>query len=258
MQYAMHRMGMLCSLRYRDLARPPYADKTLLRYSSHRRALDLVRAAGPQRVLDIGCGAGHVAQACEQMGCRVTGLDRVPPAPGTVSVFHPIDLERDPLPVDPCEFDLVLLLDVVEHLAVPEDFLVRLRNRCQGQGWPPSSPRVILSTPNVGFFTVPAGLAIGRFNYAARGILDITHKRLFTRSSLVRMLEDCAYRVERVEPIGVPFRAVSDTRLSRVFGAVSQGLARLCPGWFAFQFVVVCRPLPSVRQVLDRGAECGP
>lgn len=44
-------------------------------------------------------------------------------------------------------------------------------------------------------------------HHAERGILDLTHKRLFTRRSLVRALEDCGYRIDRVVPGAVPFAA---------------------------------------------------
>lgn len=247
--YRMHHLGMLCSLKHRDLRAERYRSKTWVPYSSHARALRLVRAAKPRTLLDLGCGPGHVAKRCEEMGVRVTGVDREEPLPGTMSEFHSADLERGPPPLDALAFDVVLMLDVLEHLGNPEDFLLALRNASDRPEADPAT-RVVLTTPNVAFAAVRLNLLLGRFNYAERGILDITHKRLFTRRSLLKTLADCGYRVERCEGIGVPFAAVLRGRGARLLGGVSDFLARLWPSLFAFQLLVVCRPKPGVRQLL--------
>ncbi len=248
--YRMHRFGMLCSLKYRQLGSNRYRDKTWVPFSSHARALEVVRRAGPRSLLDIGCGPGHVAKLCEAMGVRVTGIDRESPLPGSVSDFHQWDLDRTPLPVDALAFDMVLILDVIEHLANPEDFLVSLRN-ASDRSASEEPTRVVITTPNVAFASIRLNLLLGRFNYAERGILDITHKRLFTRRSLLSTLEDCGYRAEWIGGIGAPFDAVMGGRIGRFLGIVSGALARLWPAMFAFQFLVVCRPLPGVRQLLS-------
>ena len=93
-------------------------------------------------------------------------------------------------------------------------------------------------------------LLLGRFSYAERGILDLTHKRLFTRSTLRDAIMETGYVIERCEPISVPFEAVIGGFVGRWLGAGSQLLARLWPTMFAFQFLVVARPRPGVRQVL--------
>jgi SAM-dependent methyltransferase len=214
-------------------------------------ALALVAAATPKRVLDVGCGPGFVAKGCEALGCQVTGLDRVPPLPHMMSEFRQVDLDQEPLPVDPFAYDAILLLDVIEHLAEPEAFLVRLRNESRALRPGQPAPAVIVSVPNVGFAAVRLNLALGRFNYAERGILDITHKRLFTRATLLRMLRDCGYRVEKLVPVQVPFEAVMPGALGRALGRIACVLAYAWPPLFAFQFMAVCRPLPGVRQVLQ-------
>jgi len=91
---------------------------------------------------------------------------------------------------------------------------------------------------------------LGRFPYAERGILDITHSRLFTRSSLVTLLKDCGYQIEKVRPVPVPFETVVGGRMGRFLGLLATGAARVWPTLFAFQFLVTCRPQPSVAQVL--------
>ena len=248
--YRMHHLGMLCSLKHRDLGTPRYRSKSSVPYSSHARALGLVARESPATLLDLGCGPGHVAKRCEELGVRVTGIDREPPLPDSMSEFHLADLEHPPLPVDALAYDMVLLLDVIEHLANPEELLLAVRNSSR-QPAAEAGTRLILTTPNVAFAAVRLNLLVGRFNYAERGILDITHKRLFTRRSLLATLEDCGYRVDRLEGIGVPFGAVFRGRWARPAGALSDLLARLWPGLFAFQFLAVCRPLPGVRQLLD-------
>ncbi len=247
--YRMHHWGMLCSLKYRNRSAGRYRSKTWMPYSSHARALAVVGREAPCTLLDLGCGPGHVAKRCEEMGVRVTGIDREEPQPGSMTEFHARDFERESLPVDPFGFDMVLMLDVVEHLASPEDFLLGLRNESRRSTAEPAA-RVVLTTPNVAFAAVRLNLLFGRFNYAERGILDISHKRLFTRRSLLATLDECGYRLERLEGIGVPFEAVVGGRLGRFLGVVADVLARGWPSLFAFQFLVLCRPLPGVRQLL--------
>ncbi len=251
-QATLHRAGMCCSLRYRHLAPVTYGDKTAMLYNSHVMALGEVRRRQPRRLLDLGCGPGYIARRCQEFGVAVTGVDRQPPAPGMMAAFHPADLDREPLPVDPATFDCVLLLDVIEHLRDPERFLLGLRHQA-AERRDGDAPLLLLSTPNVAFWTIRLGLLAGRFNYADRGILDVTHTRLFTRGSLRQLLHDCGYAVEWVRPVPPPFETVMPGRLGRVLGWGSNLLARALPTWFAFQFLVACRPLPGARQLL-RGA----
>ncbi len=249
LRFRMHRLGMLCSMRYRDLRPERYLDKTWVPYSSHQRALAKVAAWGAREVLDLGCGPGHVARECERAGARVTGVDLVQPPAGAMSRFVEHDLDQSPFPLDLADFDVVLLLDVVEHLADPERFLLSLR--AAGTGATSGSlPRILLTTPNVAFAVVRLSLLLGRFNYAERGILDITHRRLFTRASLLQLLEECGYDVDSVEGIGAPFRAVMPGRLGRPLGWVADRLAALWPSLLAFQFLVVCRPRPGLSGLL--------
>jgi 2-polyprenyl-3-methyl-5-hydroxy-6-metoxy-1,4-benzoquinol methylase len=65
-------------------------------------------------------------------------------------------------------FDLVLALDVIEHLRSPEDFLDRIR--ALSVHW--SNCQVILTTANIGFIIMRLSLLCGRFEYGKRGILQ--------------------------------------------------------------------------------------
>jgi glycosyltransferase involved in cell wall biosynthesis len=248
LRYRMHRMGMLCSLKFRDLEQGSrnYEDNS---YSAHVLALEVIREAAPRRLLDIGCGGGTVARRCREMGIEVTGVDRREPLPGAVDHFEEADLAR-PLPVDAFEHDVVLLLDVLEELQDPERLLLDMRSQSRALRPGSEAPLVVVATPNVAFITNRLALFFGRFNYTDRGILDIQHNRLFNRVSLRRTLRDCGYRIEKIRGVPVPWEAVIGGRLGRWLQLGSGLLARIWPSAFAFQFLVTCRPLPGVAQIL--------
>lgn len=250
LKFRMHQTGMLCDLKYRNLSFDRYRDKTQGRYTSHTMALREVAALKPKTLLDLGCGPGHIAARAKAMGISVTGVDAYEPIEGKMDHFHKVNLEGLELPVDPFSYDVVLLLDVIEHLQDPEAFMVMLRNSSTTLSDKSRAPHLILSTPNIAFAAIRLNLLLGRFSYAERGILDITHKRLFTRKTLLTSLKDCGYVVEKVRGVPPPFEAVMPGFFGKVFGKLSAGLAKVWPSMFSFQTLVVCRPLPGVRQLL--------
>lgn len=250
-QFKLHQMGMLCALRYRNLEPMRYQDKTFMLYSSHWIALGIIAQEKPKTLLDIGCGPGFIARRCEKMGIRVTGVDAYPPLTDMMSEFKRANLETEPFPEDAFRFDAVLLLDVIEHLQDPEQFLVGLRNQSETLDPKRKPPLLVISTPNIAFIALRLNLLFGRFNYAERGILDITHKRLFTRRALITTIEDCGYEVESVRPTGVPFQAVVGGKIGWFGGKVAGLFARIWPTLFGFQFIVTCRPKPGSKQLLQ-------
>ena len=89
------------------------------------------------------------------------------------------------------DFDYVLLLDVIEHLKEPEKFLDGLRHAARSLR---GEPRFIVTTGNVAFGIVRLQLLLGNFNYGKRGILDLTHTRLYTFRTLRLLFEQCGFR----------------------------------------------------------------
>jgi glycosyltransferase involved in cell wall biosynthesis len=201
------------------------------------------------RVLDLGCAGGYVAALLrERNGCRVTGVDRSPPGPGVeLDAFILYDLDDGVPKVDPAEYEYVLLLDVIEHLASPEAFVESLREALKLA----PHTKLLVSTANVGFFINRIMLFLGQFNYGKRGVLDLTHKRLFTFDSFRRLFEQGGFQVVETRAIPGPFPlALGENRLSRALLALNGALNRLAKGLFAYQVFLVVEPLPSLEYLL--------
>jgi glycosyltransferase involved in cell wall biosynthesis len=83
-QYKLHQLGILCSLKLRDLQQA-LRDRANRAYSSETMALEILREQRPRRLLHIGCGPGFVARRCEELGIEVTGLGDSEPLPGSMT-----------------------------------------------------------------------------------------------------------------------------------------------------------------------------
>lgn len=211
--------------------------------------MSLDRVTAGSRVLDLGCAGGYVAALLEERkGCRVTAVDGVPlPAPAPIDRFVLHNLDSGVPNVDFREFDFVLLLDVIEHLRSPEAFVESLRDAMK------LSPRIelLVSTANVGFLAVRLGLFFGQWNYGKRGILDLTHTRLFTFTSLRRLFEQAGFSVVEMEGIPGPFPlALGDGWLSRALLRVNNLLIRVSKRLFAYQIWLRVTPLASLEYLM--------
>jgi SAM-dependent methyltransferase len=217
--------------------------------STHSAALRLVESG--ERILDIGCGQGHLAPALKAKGCFVIGLDRFQPdgaAPFDEFIEH--DLDAGWLPRTLEDVDAVLLLDVIEHLKAPEQFVNALHdsaiNSHRGK-----RVRIIVSTGNIGFIVPRLMLMLGQFNYGKRGILDLTHTRLFTFGSLRSLFEAGGFRVTSTRGLPAPIPiVVPNAKLARALLKLNRLLIRVSRSLFAYQICMVVEPLPTVQVLL--------
>jgi glycosyltransferase involved in cell wall biosynthesis len=243
----LHRLNLLYDRKF-DVAGATntYYDLKLGYASSHSMALDAVPPGS--RVLDIGCGPGTFDEQLAKKGCAVTGVDQFPTA--NTQPFENFFLwnESGPFPdLDLRRYDYVLLLDIIEHLKHPEAFLERLRNASAEH-----RPTFIVTSGNVVFAIVRLQALFGNFNYGKRGILDLTHTRLYTFRSLERLFEQCGFDIERVDGIPAPFpKALGLNAASRALLRINQFLIRLSKGLFAYQIFLTVAPRLSIDGLLD-------
>jgi trans-aconitate methyltransferase len=82
--------------------------------------------------------------------------------------------------------------DVLEHLRDPWALLRRLRKDLGAEG------QVLACIPNAQHWSVQARLAAGAFNYEDQGLLDRTHLRWFTRSTIIDLFQSTGFRIEKM------------------------------------------------------------
>ena len=221
--------------------------------SSHSKTVEAFNE--PQNVLDLGCGEGVVARALSEKGCQVSCVDQrdIPKVQRFAKHFEQQDLNtfKPSKSLRADAFDTILLLDIIEHLNNPEQFLDHLRD-CYGS----QTPRVIITTGNIGFIILRLAHLVGQFNYGPRGILDIGHKRLFNFKNLISLLEESGYVVSRCEGIPAPFPLVLKRgRISRLLVALNRIGISICKRLFSYQIYIEAHMTPSVPGLLHNMLE---
>lgn len=106
-----------------------------------------LRPVEGRRALDVGCGAGLLAEPLARLGAEVTAVDAAPELIAAAQLHArgaglEIDYRVAAVEEVEGEYDLVTSMEVIEHVADPEAFVRALATRLTADGL------LILSTPN--------------------------------------------------------------------------------------------------------------
>jgi 2-polyprenyl-3-methyl-5-hydroxy-6-metoxy-1,4-benzoquinol methylase len=185
-----------------------------------------------ERMLDLGCGSGAtVAMVRERRKVAWAGgvefvASEAARAQAVCERVWSIDVEREAFEREIPEgtLDLVLCLDVLEHLVDPWTVVKRLSPLLRPGG------RLIVSVPNIRNWKFISGLLLrGDFRYREAGLLDRTHLRFFTADTAIELATCGGLRL--AASVGQPLLSFPDARwfLSRLtFRAADALLAKQC------------------------------
>lgn len=147
------------------------------------------------KVLEIGCAHGRMTKYLKEiLNCEVTIIEKDYTA-GAVAMQWATrgfigdefggDIEYPTFNI--CEidnqFDYVIFADVLEHLHNPKEVLENVKPLLAANG------SIWISIPNIAHNSVLIDLWNNKFEYREIGLLDNTHLRFFTESSLRKMIE---------------------------------------------------------------------
>jgi 2-polyprenyl-3-methyl-5-hydroxy-6-metoxy-1,4-benzoquinol methylase len=210
-------------------------------------------------LLDLGGGDGSaVSLHHANRGVKATIVDQfisVADDVGHVAATHAdmrhiaADLNGDwPAAVGDGRFDTVFALDVLEHLVSPEQAAKRIFDVMKPGG------KLYASTGNIAFFVIRGIHLVGHFNYGRRGILDLTHTRLFTVSSFRRLLRNAGFRIDSLRCFGPPIADLSQSRsgLLASLDHLAAKLAQLWKGMFGYQILIEATRPDSVETLMSR------
>lgn len=209
--------------------------------SSHRILIDLIRRHARRGgvLIDLGAAGGELGEAVRDHFSRTVGFEYQVECIGDLCKRFDqtfiADLER--VKALPKGADAVVLADVLEHLRDAPALLSLVRGSLAPDG------HVFVSVPNIANITVRLGLLFGVFEYRERGILDNTHLRFYTMSTIRRDIENAGFRIVAVRGSSIPLRLIigrfTPEPLLRLGERILTMITRLWKSLFAYQIIIV-------------------
>ncbi|MBA2496372.1 MAG: class I SAM-dependent methyltransferase [Acidimicrobiia bacterium] len=198
--------------------------------------------SGLESLLDVGCGEGAFLDAvrARDPNLRLCGIEQEE-APARRARDRGLDVITGAFPdgIDASErFDCIVFNDVLEHLVDPWGALRAARDLLGDSGC------VVASIPNIrNLETLFTLVRHGGWDYSDAGVLDRTHLRFFTRSTIVELFDEAGYEIVSIKG-GWP---LSDRR-SRALRVLSLAAGRSMYRESCFrQFHIVARPVAAPR-----------
>lgn len=157
-----------------------------------------------RRVLEIGCGEGTFRQNLE-LPNEYWGVELVPEA--ALRAQDRLDrvltgtFEANFEQIPDAHFDLVICNDVIEHMPDHDAFLQAIVTKMAPGG------HLMGSVPNVRYLPNLLGLLVDRdWAYGDEGVLDRTHLRFFTSTSLQRSFDASPLELDAIRGINDSYR----------------------------------------------------
>lgn len=155
---------------------------------SHLKRIDRLVSIRPgDRVLEVGCGQGHLTAAMAQRGVDITGIDanrQAPEVAGTGLVRHMV---AESLDFDDDTFDFIFSVHAIEHIPALEEALTEMTRVLKPGG---KALFVYPAEPIKGLYAIPTSIILHGHPFKARQV----HCHKLSPAKLRAMLEPMGMR----------------------------------------------------------------
>lgn len=189
-------------------------------------------------VLDIGSGQGAMGSALRERGVKHVVAVEIDPSTRehTKHLYSKIVPNLEDLKGE--QFDGILLLDIIEHLPNPGEFLNQLTTFCS------PGTNILISVPNIAHWIIRIMLLCGYFEYMERGPLDKTHLHFFTKRHLHAMIRATpGFKIDSWDSSIVPLELMlpkwlHENQLFELSSRCRKSFAKMFPELGAYQLLV--------------------
>ncbi len=201
-------------------------------------------------VVEVGCGAGALAEAYRRLNprARYLGIEirseaakRAAERLDRVIVGDVEQLDPDSLGIPSGSVDCLIYGDVLEHLLDPWSVLQRHSRWLRPQG------QIVACIPNIQHWSILLSLLCGRWKYEDEGLLDRTHLRFFTAESIRELFSRAGLKIIDMQargPRGAEFQQALQL-LTPSVQALGLDAARFASQTAAVQYLVRAMPVRS-------------
>ena len=186
-------------------------------HEQHNPLLLQLMPAHARRVVEVGCSSGALAREYKKVNaaCHYIGVDVMPQylplAQRYCDSVIELNIERaeEAFLRESLAADCWVFGDVLEHLIDPWALLAKIRAVI------PTDGCIVACIPNAQHWSVQARLSCGVFRYEEMGLLDRSHLRWFTRTTIIEMFQQAKFRVAG----GIP-KIINDPMQDKVIPAI--------------------------------------
>jgi len=166
-------------------------------HDNHNPDLLKVIPAESKFLVEVGCSSGALARefkkispSCDYLGIEIDS-DYASLAKRYCDHTQVLNIEEadDEFFEDNSFRDCWIFGDTLEHFKDPWKILKKIRHVI------PSNGCVVSCIPNAQHWSVQARLNIGNFRYEDSGLLDRTHLRWFTKTTMIEMFDEAGFTI---------------------------------------------------------------
>lgn len=178
--------------------------------SSHLDRIERLAHISPgDRVLEVGCGQGHLTRALADRGVDVIGIDANPQAEEVAASERVRYMRAEDLEYPDESFDFIVSVHAIEHIPKLEDALAEMARVLKTGG---RAVFIYPAEPIMGLYAIPTSVILHGTPFKAREV----HCQKLWPSKLAKMFEPMGMR-----DLGSEFSLLKSPQFASVFQKVN-------------------------------------